>query len=66
MALVEIVEVNTKEDWNRLRALGLRYVSQEDIGEGRSRVDMFDDDRRANIVIYCPTMLLPDALFWTD
>ena len=62
--LHERYEIHKKEDWDAIRHL--RYVRQEDIGNGTTRVDLFDDARKAEIAVYCPTGLLPDSLFWTD
>ncbi len=66
MTLHKIVEVQTKEDWDRIRALGWRIIGQEDIEGGMSRVDFVDDENDAEVMAYSPTKLLPDALFWTN
>ena len=62
--LREIWEVHSSEEWDALRRL--RYVGQRIIEEDKARVDLFDDARNAQVIVYCLATLLPDLDFWPN
>jgi hypothetical protein len=66
MALHEVVHIEAREDWARVRSAAWRYVDHEDVGQGMTRVDFVDDERDAEIAVYCPTRLLPENLLWIN